>query len=112
MTKKTTKRNGERSTINNQRSKIDISHVAKLANLPISEKEEKLFTQQLTKILDYIDQIEKADTKSVSPTYNVSPNKNVAREDLPADCLTQDEALKNAPNSKNGQFVTKGVFES
>ncbi|MEX2028550.1 MAG: Asp-tRNA(Asn)/Glu-tRNA(Gln) amidotransferase subunit GatC [Candidatus Curtissbacteria bacterium] len=92
--------------------KIDISHVAKLASLPIGKDQEKIFEDQLTKILDYINQIEKADTKNVEPTYNVSPNKNVTRSDNPSNCLTQDEALQNSKNTKNGQFVTKGVFES
>lgn len=91
--------------------KIDISHVAKLANLPVSEKEKEIFTSQLTKILDHIDKIEKADTKTVDPTYNVSPNTNITRADNPNKSLTQDEALQNSANTKDGQFVTKGVFE-
>lgn len=93
------------------KSIIDISKVAKLANLPVSEKEAKVFESQLTKILDHIDQIEKADTKSVEPTYNVSSNTNVTRSDNPSAGLTQAEALQNSTNTRDNQFVTKGVFE-
>lgn len=93
------------------KAKINISHVAKLANLPISDKETKTFSSQLTKILDYIDKIEEADTADVEPTYNVSPNTNITRVDNPNTSLTQNESLQNAPQSKNGFFVTKGVFE-
>lgn len=99
MTKRTTKPN------------IDIPHVAKLANLSLTTEEEKIFGGQLTKILDYIAKIEKANTANVEPTYNVSPNKNTMRKDKPGACLTPEEALQNAANTKNGQFVTKGVFE-
>lgn len=102
----------KRKTQNAKRVKIEIDHVSQLANLPLAPQEKQVFKEQLTKILDYIDKIEKADTKSVNPTYNVSPNKNVTREDAAAACLTQDEALQNSSKTKNGQFVTKGVFES
>lgn len=91
--------------------KIDITKIAKLANLPIGKDQKKVFGEQLAKILDYVDQIEKANTKETGPTYNVSPNINAMRKDNPAKSLTQKEALQNASNSKNGQFVTKGVFE-
>lgn len=99
------------SKAHNQRSKIDISHVAKLASLPISHEETKTFSEQLTKILEYIDKIEEADTPNIEPTYNVSSNTNITRADNPSTSLTQKESLENAPQSKNGFFVTKGVFE-
>lgn len=92
--------------------KIDIDHVSKLASLPIPEDQKRIFSNQLTKILDYIEKIEKADTKNIDPTFNVTPNTNVTRKDSAGACLTQDEALQNSKNIKNGQFVTKGVFES
>ncbi|MDO8487635.1 MAG: Asp-tRNA(Asn)/Glu-tRNA(Gln) amidotransferase subunit GatC [Candidatus Curtissbacteria bacterium] len=93
-------------------TKIDIDHVSKLANLPLPDEQKRIFASQLTKILDYIEKIEKADTKNVEPTFNVTPNKNVTRKDTAGTCLTQDEALQNSKNTKNGQFVTKGVFKS
>ena len=91
--------------------KIDITHVAKLANLPLSAKEAKIFEEQITKILGYIEEIEKVDTASVEPTYNVSSNTNITRPDKSSTSLTQEEALQNDPNYENGFFVTKGVFE-
>lgn len=92
--------------------KIDIDHVSKLANLDLTQKEKETFQKQLSDILGYVELIETVDTKNVDPTFNVTSNKNVTRKDIPGACLTQDEALKNGPNTKNGQFVTKGVFES
>ena len=93
-------------------AKIDINHVAKLANLDLSEKEKETFGKQLTQILDYVNQIESADTKNTEPTFNVSSNKNIQRQDTAGKSLTQEEALQNAKTTKNGQFVTKGVFEN
>ncbi|GEM_PF-6297296 len=91
---------------------FDTKHIAKLANLILSDQEVDTFTLQLVSILNYIEHLNKADTNSVDATYNVSPNKNETRKDTASVCLTQDEALQNSTNTKNGQFVTKGVFKS
>lgn len=93
------------------KAKIDINHIAKLANLPLSEQEKRVYEGQLTKILDYVEQIESVDTKSIEATFNVSTNKNVTRKDTVNKGLTQDEALANVGNKKDGFVVTKGVFE-
>ena len=68
-------------------------------------------SQQLAKIVDYIDQLQKVDTKNVEPTYNVTGLKSVFREDKSSDSLEQKAALQNAKEQKQGYFVTKGVFE-
>lgn len=88
-----------------------VRKVAKLANLPISEKEEEIYTDQLSKILDYIDKLNEVETSSVKPTFNVTGLVNVMQKDEPKESLSQEEALKNAANKKNGMFITKGVFE-
>ena len=88
-----------------------VKYVAKLGNLSLSSEEEALYAEQLSAILDYVDQLNSVDTKGVEPLFNVTGKESVWREDLPADSLTQDEALQNAPKSKSGFFVTKGVFE-
>ena len=82
--------------------KIDVKHVARLANLPLSSDEEEKYSQQLSEILEYVDQLNEVDTSSVEPTYNVTGLNNVTRED----------ALSNVSQKKNGFFVTKGVFDN
>ena len=92
-------------------AKINIDHIAKLANLPLSGKEKSTYGQQLAKILEYVEQLESVDTKNVESTFNVSPNKNLTRVDKVNKGLTQDEALSNVNQKKDGFVVTKGVFE-
>lgn len=92
-------------------SRAQVKHVAKLANLPLGEAEEEEYSEQLSKILDYVDQLNSVDTDDVEPTYNVSGQNSVMREDEVGQSLTQEEALQNGSNIKNGFFVTKGVFE-
>lgn len=77
-----------------------VKKVAKLANLPLTSQEEDLYSEQLSKILDYIDQLDQIKTAGVEPTYNVTDLVNVMRK---------DETGKSLP--KNGPYKTKGVFE-
>ena len=89
-----------------------VKHVAKLANLPLSEDEEEKYTKQLSKILEYIDTLNSVNTKDIDPTFNVSGKTNVMSEDRVSTALTQEEALVNAPKKRNGSIITKGVFSS
>lgn len=91
-------------------TKDQVNHVAKLANLPLTDTEEKKYPEQLSKILDYVEQLNSVDTSGVEPTFNVSDQINVLDEDQMRTCLSQNEALSNAPKKRQGFFVTKGVF--
>ena len=97
--------------MNNVKTKINVSHVAKLANLPLTDEEEEKYSQQLSKILDYIEQLNKVDTKDVEPTFNVSGQSNIMRKDEVGECLPQEDAISNAPKKNDGFIVTKGVFK-
>ena len=93
-------------------TKDQVKHVAKLANLPLSEDEEEKYSQQLSKILEYVDQLNKVDTSGVEPTFNVSGQENVMRKDETEPSLSQEDVLSNASKKQNGFFVTKGVFNN
>lgn len=92
--------------------KINVKHVAKLANLPLTSEEEEKYSNQLSKILDYIEQLNKVDTSNVEPTFNVSGQSNVLAEDKLGECLSEEDALSNASQRKADFFVTKGVFDN
>ncbi|MCL5784750.1 MAG: Asp-tRNA(Asn)/Glu-tRNA(Gln) amidotransferase subunit GatC [Patescibacteria group bacterium] len=95
-----------------------VKKVAKLSNLPLNQEEEEKYSEQLSKILDYIDQLNLVDTQGVEPTFNVTGLSNIMREDKDGESLSQEEALQNASSKKDGLpagrqgfFATKGVFE-
>ena len=95
--------------------KLDITQVkkvAKLANLTLTPKEEEKFSNQLSNILGYIEELNSVDTSDIPPTFNVVSKENVLREDREEVGLTQEEALSNAPVKKEGFFVSKGVFKN
>lgn len=91
--------------------KIDVKHIAKLANLGLSSEEEKKFEAQLTSILEYVDQLDKVDTSDVSSEAQIIGVENVVRDDDETRIsLTQTEALSNAPSSHNGLFKVKAIL--
>lgn len=83
-------------------TKDQVKHVAKLANLPLTSEEEGKYAEQLSKILEYIEQLNKVDTSNIEPTFNVSGQENIMAEDKAGECL----------HWKEGLFVTKGVFNN
>ncbi|MCL4389840.1 MAG: Asp-tRNA(Asn)/Glu-tRNA(Gln) amidotransferase subunit GatC [Patescibacteria group bacterium] len=93
---------------------MDIKHVAKLANLPLTADEEKRFSAQLTAILNLVSQLQKVPTKNVVPTSQVTGQENVFRDDKieTERILTQDEALSNAKKTYNGYFVVPRIFKN
>ncbi len=90
--------------------KIDVAHIAKLANLTLSLKEAEKFAPQLSEVLDYVKKLTEVDTKGVIETSQVTGLENVYREDVPAPSLTQEEAVTGATTHHNGMFQVKGIF--
>lgn len=94
----------------NSSMKFNISHVAKLANLPLTSEEKKKFETQLEETIKYVENLNEVDTKGIEPTSQVTGLENVTREDVVAPSLTQEEALSNAKSTHNGFFKVKGIL--
>lgn len=92
--------------------KIDVPHVAKLANLHLSQEETGKFEKQLSAVLDYIKKLDEVDVSDVEPTSQVTGLENISREDETRPSLSQEEALSNAPAKHNGLFIVKGIFDN
>lgn len=91
--------------------KIDIDHVAKLANLPLTEEEKKIFQKQLEDILAYVSKLNEVDTEKVEPIGHITGLVNVTRKDEAKPSQNQDDALKNAPKTHNGFFEVEAIFD-
>lgn len=90
--------------------KINVRHVAKLANLPLKDGEIKKFENQLSSILDYVEKLKEIDTKNVDTTSRVTGLENVIRDDETTPSLTQEEALSNIKNQHNGFIKVKAIL--
>jgi aspartyl-tRNA(Asn)/glutamyl-tRNA(Gln) amidotransferase subunit C len=85
-------------------TKEDAIKTASLSGIELSEKEAEAMAEDLTKILDYFDEISEIDTEDVEPTYNVVDIKNVYRDDEAGKSIPPELVVKNAPQ-KFGSFI-------
>lgn len=70
-----------------------VRHIASLARLTLSEDEVKKFAKELTAILDYVDMLQKVDTKGVEPLKQVTGLASTFRDDVITGEMAQPEAL-------------------
>ncbi|MCW1969398.1 MAG: Asp-tRNA(Asn)/Glu-tRNA(Gln) amidotransferase subunit GatC [Anaerolineae bacterium] len=91
-----------------------VSRVAHLARLTLTDDERQRYARQLSAILDYAEQLASVDVSHVPPTATVLPVRSVVRHTDEAHALlTRDEVLKNAPRSDGESFeVAAAITES
>jgi aspartyl-tRNA(Asn)/glutamyl-tRNA(Gln) amidotransferase subunit C len=94
-----------------QLTPAEVRHVAELAKLRLTEAEIAQYAEQLSAILQYAQLLQAVDTSNVPPTPYVLPLANVMRADEPEPGLTNEVALANAPDSADGFFRVRAVFE-
>ena len=80
-----------------------VRHIGLLARITLSEDEVKLFSEQLTDTLRYVEKLNELDTTGVEPLAHVGAHVNVLRADEVRESLTPEEATSNAPD-KHGPF--------
>lgn len=85
--------------------------VASLARLELSDAELARMTQQLSAILEYVDQLKQVPTDGVEPLAHPLNIHNVFRADEPALSLPVDSALANAPDRQGDFFGVPAVLE-
>ena len=66
---------------------------------------------QLSGILEHIDRLQQLDTEDIPPTAQVVEIASRLREDEPRPCLSQEEALANAPAAVDGFFRVPSIQE-
>jgi aspartyl-tRNA(Asn)/glutamyl-tRNA(Gln) amidotransferase subunit C len=92
-------------------SKDEVRHVAMLARIGLEPGDEEFYAEQLSGILDHIDRLQQLDTEAIPPTAQVVEVTNELREEDPRPCLTQEEALANAPARMDGYFRVPAIQE-
>jgi aspartyl-tRNA(Asn)/glutamyl-tRNA(Gln) amidotransferase subunit C len=89
--------------------KQHVRHIAKLARLIVTEQESELFAMQIGSILEYIDQLNSIDTRTIEPTAYVSPRHDPLRNDEEQKPMPREDLLLNGPCVKNGYFAVPKV---
>ncbi len=92
-------------------SKEEVSKLAKLARLKLSDQELEKYANELSSIFEYIELLNKVDVGNLKPTHQVSGLKNVMRDDEIIDYGYDVKTLMdNVKSSKNGYIKVKRMI--
>jgi aspartyl-tRNA(Asn)/glutamyl-tRNA(Gln) amidotransferase subunit C len=90
----------------------EIDKAARLARIRLNESELEESAKQLEKILDYISQLESAETDdSVEPFFGAIESVNAIRSDEVSPSQPREAVLKNAPDTDGEFYVVPPVFK-
>ena len=89
----------------------DVSKVAKLARLALTDEEKQMFTSQMDAILAYVEKLNELDTTGVVPTSHAVPMDNAFRDDVIRPSIGTENALGNAPDRTGDFFRVPKVIE-
>lgn len=94
-------------------TKGQIEQIAELARLALSEKEKKIYAEQLSVVLDYIDMLNEVDTEGVAETCQVTGLEDVVRADEVHECsdAVRRKLIGLFPERSGDQLKVKAVFE-
>ena len=88
----------------------DVSHLAGLARIALSEEEISKLTGELGAIVAAVESIKEVATQDVVPTSHPIPLGNVFREDVIGETLTTQEALSGAPDHDGSRFRVTAIL--
>lgn len=88
-----------------------VAHIAKLARVRITEAESDALTGELSKILEWVEQLGELDTEGVPPMTSVVAMKLPMREDVVTDGNRAEDIVRNAPEGAHGFFTVPKVVE-
>ena len=89
----------------------EVRRIATLAHLEFTPEEIQRLSQDLSRILDYIDQLKEVDTEGIEPLAHVFDRCGQGRPDQVGPCLPVDEALRSAPDREGNLFKVPRVVE-
>lgn len=94
-------------------SKEQIDHIAKLARIKLTEKEEGKFANDLSSILEYIDKLNEVDTENIKPIQQITGLETVVRKDEAEkkNAEVASKILEQAPDRKDNYFKVPKILE-
>ena len=91
--------------------KTTVSRVARLARINIDDDRLEPMAQELSSIMNWIEQLNEVNTDAVEPLASVTGHALPMRDDMVNDGGCVDDVLANAPESASGFFVVPKVVE-
>jgi aspartyl-tRNA(Asn)/glutamyl-tRNA(Gln) amidotransferase subunit C len=88
-----------------------IDKLSRLAMLEFNDAEKEEIKSDLEKMIGFVDKLKELDTTGIEPLLHMSPQVNSLREDIPANMISHDEALQNAPLTDGKYFKVPKVIK-
>jgi aspartyl-tRNA(Asn)/glutamyl-tRNA(Gln) amidotransferase subunit C len=92
---------------------MDVTSIAKLANLTLTPSELTQLETGLNQVLELVNHIRELNTVGIEPTSQVTGLTNVTRDDEidQSRVLTQAQAISNSQSVHNGYFEVNAIFQ-
>jgi aspartyl-tRNA(Asn)/glutamyl-tRNA(Gln) amidotransferase subunit C len=87
-----------------------VAHLAHLARIELSPEEIESLTTELGSIVDNVAKVTEVATPDVPATSHPIPLVNVFRPDVVGETLTQEQALRGAPEHAEGRFKVSAIL--
>ncbi len=88
-----------------------VRRIARLARIKITDAEAKGLENELTQILQWVEQLDEVDTKNVEPMTRVVAQDLKQRKDVVNDGEIADAVTLNAPLTEDHFYVVPKVVE-
>lgn len=94
-----------------QINREEIIHIAKLANLSLTDEEIDKYTNDMQEILTFANTVNNVNTDNIDELASLEENYNVFRKDEVKAFGNREELLKNAPSQEDGMFKIPKVIK-
>ncbi len=91
--------------------KATVAKIANLARIAVPEDQLEPLADELSNILDWVEQLSEVDTEGVPPMTSVADMTLPLRVDVVTDDDRRDDVLANPPEQEMGFFVVPKVIE-
>ena len=91
--------------------KAAVAHMASLARIRLAEADIEPLRIELSRILDWVEQLNEVDTTGVAPMASAAAAGLPMREDEVTDGGCREAILGNAPRASRGFFTVPKVIE-
>lgn len=89
----------------------DVLRLARLARLQLTDVEVTKFTDEISAILGYVEQLQQVDLNKLDPTLQVTGLTNATRPDEVVNYgVSPSDLLKNAPATEDGHIKVKRML--
>lgn len=88
-----------------------ITKLSSLSKLKFNNEETELISEDLSKMVNFINQLKEIDTEGIEPLIHMNEEMNNWREDKLGEVLDQEKALSNSPTKDSTYFKLPKVLD-